>query len=180
MRHLKWSQQWFHANLSQRDTFMLAKQVPDVVAMKQPIGFYKELEKGMPASHWVSELLDHYGLNRFNCPYMFCMVVMNADANWPSGGGRSINGGFNRGGALLHIPARALDLIPDVQTLLRHEIAQWQPNTRRGIHRPARDVCRRTNEQRRQHHLRPPGDTVSATLATLFDSSQELFVRDCR
>ena len=79
----------------------------------------------MPASHWVSELLDHYGLNRFNCPYMFCMVVMNADASWPTGGGRSINGGFNRGGALLHIPARALDLIPDVQTLLRHEAAWW-------------------------------------------------------
>jgi len=123
MRHVKWAQTWFRSNLSGRDTFELAKEIPDVVRLKQPIEFYKQLDKGMSACHFVSELLDHYRVSRFKCPYIFYLVVMNPNERWPIGGGRSINGGINRGGGMLEISSFALDRIPNIQSTLRHEIA---------------------------------------------------------
>jgi hypothetical protein len=123
MRHVKWAQTWFRNGLSGRDSFELAKDVPDVVRLKKPIEFYKQLPKGQSAGHFVSELLDHYGFSRFKCPYIFCLVVMNPSERWPIGGGRTINGGINRGGGMLQISSFALDKIPNIQSTLRHEIA---------------------------------------------------------
>lgn len=123
MRHMKWAQTWFRNGLSGRDTFELAKDVPDVIRLKKPIEFYKQLDKGQSACHFVSELLDHYGFSRFKCPYIFCLVVVNPSERWPIGGGRPINGGVNRGGGMLQISSFALDQIPNIQSTLRHEIA---------------------------------------------------------
>ncbi len=123
MRHVKWAQTWFRDGLSGRDTFELAKDVPDVVRLKKPIDFYKQLAKGQSACHFISELLDHYGVSRFKCPYIFCCAVMNPSERWPIGGGRPINGGVNRGGGMLQISSFALDQIPNFQSTLRHEIA---------------------------------------------------------
>ena len=78
IRHLKWSQEFFHKRLSERDTFEFAKTVPDVVRLKRPLSYYKSLGKAQPALHWTAELLDHYSVSRFQCPYTFCCLVMNA------------------------------------------------------------------------------------------------------
>jgi hypothetical protein len=123
MRHLMWSQKFFHQQLSGRDTFEFAKNVPDVVRLKRPLSYYKSLGKAQPALHWTAELLDHYGVSRFQCPYTFCCLVMNARERWPIGGGRTINGGINRGGGLLVMSSFAINRLPNTQSTLRHELA---------------------------------------------------------
>lgn len=123
MRHLQLAQEFFKDRLSQRDTFELVKDSPNVVRLKRPLSFYKSLAKGEPALHWAAELLDHYKVSRFRCPYTFCCVVMNPREDWPTGGGRTLNGGVNRGGGLMVMSSFAFDEMPNGQSTLRHEIA---------------------------------------------------------
>ena len=123
MRHLKWTQQFFKESLSNRDTFEFAKQTPDVVRLKRPLSYYKSLKKGESALHWTAELLEHYGVSRFRCPYTFCCILINPQERWPIAGGRTINGGFNRGGGFLVMSSFAITRLPNAQSTLRHEIA---------------------------------------------------------
>lgn len=123
MRHLQLAQTFFKNGLSQRDSFELAKDSPDIVRLKRPLSFYKSLAKGESALHWAAELLDHYKVSRFRCPYTFCCVVMNPREDWPIGGGRTLNGGINRGGGLMVMSSFAFDEMPNGQSTLRHEIA---------------------------------------------------------
>lgn len=123
MRHLKWSQAFFKAKLLQGDTFGLAKSTPDVIRLKRPLSFYKSLPKAEAALHWAAALLDHYQVSRFRCPYTFCCVVVNPRERWPIGGGRTLNGGINRGGGLMVMSSFAIDRMPNGQSTLRHEIA---------------------------------------------------------
>jgi hypothetical protein len=123
MRHLQLAQDFFKDRLSDRDTFELAKDSPDTVRLKRPLSFYKSLPKGESALRWAAELLDHYNVSRFRCPYTFCCVVMNPRERWPVGGGRTLNGGINRGGGLMVMSSFAFDEMPNGQSTLRHEIA---------------------------------------------------------
>jgi hypothetical protein len=123
MQHLKLAQEFFKNRLSQSGTFELAKDVPDVVQLQRPLSFYRSLDKAEPAQHWAAELLDHYKVSRFQCPYTFCCLVMNPDDRWPVGGGRTLNGGINRGGGLMVMSSFAFDRMPNGQSTLRHEIA---------------------------------------------------------
>lgn len=123
MRHLKWAQSFFKERLTPGVTFALAKNASEVVRLKRPLSFYKSLPKGESALHWTAELLDHYKVSRFRCPYTFCCVVMNPAERWPIGGGRTINGGINRGGGLMVMSSFAFDRMPNGQSTLRHEIA---------------------------------------------------------
>ena len=122
MRHIRWSQQRYREMLSDRDTFELAQKMPDVVRLRHPVSFYKALDKGEAACHWVAELLDHYKVSRFKCPYTFCILVMNPAEHWPIGGGRTINGGINRGGGVIQMSSFTLDRTPNFQSTLLHEI----------------------------------------------------------
>ena len=122
MKHLIWTQRYFAERLN-GDTFRLASEQPTIVTLRRPLSFYKGLKKGEAATYWTAELLDHFKLNRFDCPYTFCCLVMNPEERWPIGGGRSINGGINRGGGMLVMSSFALDKLPNFQSTLRHEIA---------------------------------------------------------
>lgn len=123
MRHLQLAQQFYKNRLSQSGTFELAKNAPDVIKLKRPLSFYRSLDKGESALHWAAELLDHYKVSRFQCPYTFCCLVMNPRDRWPVGGGRTLNGGINRGGGLMVMSSFAFDRMPNGQSTLRHEIA---------------------------------------------------------
>lgn len=122
-RHLRLAREFFKTRLSGRDTFELAKATPEIIRLKKPLSFYKSLPKGESALHWADELLEHYRISRFRCPYTFCCLVMNPQERWPIGGGRTLNGGVNRGSGLLVMSSFAIDRLPNVQSTLRHEIA---------------------------------------------------------
>ena len=119
MKHLKMSQDRYRELLG--DTFRIARQTPDVYRGKRRFIFYKEHDGGAP--HFVGELLEHYGFNRFNCPHVFLILVMNPRDDFPPGGGRPCNGGYNTGCGLLQMSSHALDKIPNFQSTLEHEPA---------------------------------------------------------
>jgi hypothetical protein len=48
---------------------------------------------------------------------------MNPKDDFPNGGGRSLNGGFNTGGGIVELSSYALDKIPNVQSTIQHELA---------------------------------------------------------
>jgi len=121
-RHVKWTRSFFAERLN-GDTFALHTEKSEVIRLRRPLSFYKALKKGEAATHMAAELLDHFKVSRFECPYTFCCLVMNSQERWPIGGGRTLNGGINRGGGLLVISSFALDRIPNFQSTLRHEIA---------------------------------------------------------
>jgi hypothetical protein len=123
MRHLQLTQQFYKDRLSPSGTFEFAKDESDVIKLKRPLSFYRSLDKGESALHWADELLDHYKVSRFQCPYTFCCLVMNPRDRWPVGGGRTLNGGINRGGGLMVMSSFAFDRMPNGQSTLRHEIA---------------------------------------------------------
>jgi hypothetical protein len=119
MKHLKMSQDRFRELLG--DTFRIAGKMPDVYRGKRPFAFYKEHDGGAP--HFVGELLEHYGFNRFNCSHVFMILVMNPRDDFPPGGGRPCNGGYNTGCGLLQMSSFALDKVPNFQSTLEHELA---------------------------------------------------------
>jgi hypothetical protein len=81
-RHLKLAQQEFRKQLAGRATFVLEdKHV--VYRAKRPLRFYRDLPKGEPAAHWAGELFEHLGVDRFNCPYILAVMVMNPADRFP-------------------------------------------------------------------------------------------------
>ena len=119
MKHLKMAQDRYRELLG--DTFRIARNIPDVYRGKRPFAFYKADDGGTP--HYVGELLEHYGFNRFNCPYVFLILVMNPRDDFPPGGGRPCNGGYNTGCGLLQLSSFALEAVPNFQSTLEHELA---------------------------------------------------------
>jgi hypothetical protein len=121
MAHVRWSQQRFHEMLGCRSTFAIAGDAPHVYPAVHTIEFYQQQpELGAPL--WTSELLDHYGHDRFTNPYIFLIVVMNPTTDYPPGGGRPCNGGFNTGGGIVIMSSYALDHHPHFQSTLQHEL----------------------------------------------------------
>jgi hypothetical protein len=47
---------------------------------------------------------------------------MNSKEDWPAGGGRPLNGGFNTGGGIVILSSRGLDASRNFQSTLQHEI----------------------------------------------------------
>lgn len=120
LKHLKWSQERYREMLD-GDTFELAESKVQVVSGAKPLDFYrKPPERGAPDI--VSELLTHLKLTRFNCPYVFCILLMNSKDSFPEGGGRSINGGINTGGGMMYIASWELTHNTHFQTTLQHEL----------------------------------------------------------
>ncbi len=67
-------------------------------------------------------MLKNKNLNRYNCPYIFFIVVMSPESDWLGGGARPFNGGNNLGGGLVEITSFGLDNSPNAQSTIRHEI----------------------------------------------------------
>lgn len=98
-----------------------APQVPLVYRSAHERAFYEaQPEGGAPA--FVAELLTVLGHTRFNCPYVFLVLFMNPDHDYPTGGGRSLNGGYNTGGGVVILSSYALDRSPNFQSTLQHEL----------------------------------------------------------
>ena len=121
MRHLEWTQKRYKELLG-GVTFEIAKSQPDIVAAKFPLAHYRQLKKGEPAGHWAAELLEHYNVNRFNCPYIFFAVIVNSNDRWPVAGARPLNGGLNTGGGIIVASTFAFTRMPNFQSTLQHEI----------------------------------------------------------
>lgn len=121
-RHVQWAQQWYRQALQDRDTFSLARKTPAVVAGKGTLDEYRKLEGGTRAPQWFGELLDHLKLTRFNCAYVFVIVVINPRDRFPVEGGRPCNGGFNTGAGVVVASSYALDRLAFFQSTLRHEL----------------------------------------------------------
>ena len=101
LKHIDWAQRRY-AELLDGDTFELATTAVEVVKGRKSLdGYRKARERGAP--DLVSELLDRFQMNRFQNPYVFCIMFMNSRDRFPEGGGRTINGGLNTGGGMLHI-----------------------------------------------------------------------------
>ena len=76
----------------------------------------------MGAPRITGELLNVTKFNRFDCPYIFVAVVMNAGDDFPAGGGRPFNGGFNTGGGIVVLSSFALSKLPNFESTLEHEL----------------------------------------------------------
>ncbi len=125
-KHLKMCQDRYREMLGGRDTFRIAQAMPDVYRAKHPLAFYKQLPMdggyGGAGLHFVGELLEHFKVNRFNCPYVFAIIVMNPEGEFPHPAGGPINGGFSRGAGEAHTASYALDKVPYFQGRLQHEL----------------------------------------------------------
>ena len=121
MRHLNWSRTRYREMLSGRDTFTIAQSKPHIYRADRPLSFYRsQPESGVPQQ--VSELLESLKFNRYTCPYVLLVVVVNPANDFPNGGGRPLNGGYNTGGGVIAMSSFALDRIPYFQSTLQHEL----------------------------------------------------------
>lgn len=121
LRHLEWARTRYRKLLRNQATFAVAQQQPLVYSSGRPLAFYREQPEGA-APQIVSELLTKLKSNRYNCPYIQLVVVMNPKDEFPVGGGRPLNGGFNTGGGIVVLSSFALDRSPNFQSTLQHEI----------------------------------------------------------
>jgi hypothetical protein len=121
MRHLEWCRARYREMLRGQDTFSLADAKPRVHRSVQPLAYYQAQPEGS-APQVVSELLAELKYNRFNCPYILFAVMMNPKNDFPTGGGRPLNGGYNTGGGIVVFSSYALDRAPNFQSTVQHEL----------------------------------------------------------
>lgn len=120
-RHLEWARSRYRELLPDHHTFTVAAQKPRVYRAERPLSFYRgQPENGAPQE--VSELLAELKYNRCTCPYVLLTVLMNPRDDFPNGGGRPLNGGYNTGGGIIVLSSFALDRIPYFQSTLQHEL----------------------------------------------------------
>lgn len=121
LQHLGLSRTRYLELLSKRDTFTIADEKPRVYRSKNNLAYYRAAVEG-GAPEVVSNLLADLKVNRHNCPYILLTVLMNPRDDFPTGGGRPLNGGFDTGGGIIVISSFALDRIPNFQSTLQHEL----------------------------------------------------------
>ncbi len=120
IKHIVMAQKRY-GELLNGDTFELAKPTVQVVRGQRPLDFYRKgEERGAPEI--VSELLTHFKVSRFECPHVYCILLMNSRDSFPEGGGRTINGGMNTGGGMMYIASSELMNNKHFQCTLQHEL----------------------------------------------------------
>ena len=122
LRHLTWAQRRY-GELLGGDTFEFAENPPQLqqIPGRRTLADYRSADEG-GAPMIVAEILDHLKLNRFENPYTFAILLMNAVDRFPMGGGRTINGGTNAGGGMFYIASGELVQNPHFQCTLQHEL----------------------------------------------------------
>lgn len=119
-KHVTWAQNRYRELLF-GDTFDIAQPDVKIVPGQRPLDFYRAPpERGAPDI--VSELLTNLKVTRFQCPYVFCILLMNSKDSFPEGGGRPINGGLNTGGGMMYISSQQLAQNDHFQCTLQHEL----------------------------------------------------------
>jgi hypothetical protein len=121
LRHLRWAQSRYTELLGDRDTFTLARGRPQVYQAQHDFHFYRELPEG-GAPQFLCELMQRDKCNRWTCPNIYVVVFMNPKENYPNGGARPINGGFNTGGGIVILSSAGLDQPDGFQSTLQHEL----------------------------------------------------------
>jgi hypothetical protein len=121
--HLAWCQRRYREMLRDRDSFTLATADPLVYTSPTTLaGLRAAPESGVPRI--TGELLNATKFTRFDCPYVFVVVVMDPGGPLPDGEGRPFNGGFNLGGGVAVVSSSALDKLPNLQSKLQHELGR--------------------------------------------------------
>lgn len=119
-KHILLAQTCYRKMLNGEDTFEISEKGILIHRSQHPLEFYKN-EGKMSTCLPVSELFAAYGYNRFTCPYIYVIVFMNSKEDFPAGGGRPFNRGFNNGGGLVYLSSHGLDNSHFQSTLL-HEL----------------------------------------------------------
>src|SRR5262249_51196124 len=120
-RHLEICRKRYAEMLGNRDGFRVEPGGPKVVRSLKTLEALRALPENA-APEIAATLLGEFKVNRFNCPYIFLVVVMNPKEDRPAGGGRPLNGGFNTGGGIVILSSHGLDASPNFQSTLQHEI----------------------------------------------------------
>lgn len=118
LRHLKWTQRRYGELLG--TTFEIENKVQRVRGAKTLAEYRKR--DGDAVLDFASELLQKFGYSRFNCPYVFFVVVVNSKDDWPLGVGCVFNGGFNTGGGATMMSTDTFEKKPNTQSTLEHEL----------------------------------------------------------
>ncbi|MHC4463352.1 MAG: zinc metalloprotease [Planctomycetota bacterium] len=123
-RHVKLTQRRYREMLSGRDTFEIVGKRPRIVHYNSTLAtLKKKVEKHQLSAYLLSQLFREFKVNRFNCPYVFVVVVMNPREAWPTASGRPINLGFNSGGGIATFSSIKLDAKKSLfQGSLLHEL----------------------------------------------------------
>ncbi len=121
IRHLEWSQTRYSELLPGKNTFAIAERQATVIKSDRDLTSFRALGEDF-GPRVVEELLAHLKFNRYTCPYVLLTVMMNPKDDFPVGGGRPLNGGFNTGGGLIVLSSFALDQVPNFQSTLQHEL----------------------------------------------------------
>jgi hypothetical protein len=120
MRHVQIAQWWYKNALGNRDTFTIAKNIPEIIQGKHRISDYKKPPERL--GRFTREILDHFKVNRYNCPYIFAGIIMNPKEDWPTAGGQPLNGGANLGGGRVYMSSFILDKCKFFQGVCMHEL----------------------------------------------------------
>ena len=120
-RHIRWARERYRTMLNDRDTFEISMGTTEIYHSRNSLDYYRNKpEDGVP--WYLDELFEHSGYDRNTCPYIYVIAVANEKDDYPAGGGRNFNGGFNQGGGLVIFSLYALRNSPNFQSTLRHEL----------------------------------------------------------
>ena len=118
-KHIEWTKKRYRELTG--STFRLAQPAPKVIRGRLGLGEYKQL-KTKALAHLLSEILPATNCNRFNCPYVYAIVVMNDQNDWPTGLGGVLNGGIGTGAGAFYMSSFAFTKKPNAQSTLQHEL----------------------------------------------------------
>lgn len=119
-KHLKAAQRWYRQQLRGVSTFRIYSEKAYLFRARHPLAYYVSQKPGKRAPVQMTELLDHFKLTRFNCPFIFVVIVDRMDERPP--GGRPMNSGFNGGGGIVQMARKGLTGNKAFQGILRHEL----------------------------------------------------------
>jgi hypothetical protein len=122
VRHLEIAQGCYKKMLKERDTFSIADLEPQILQDRFTLPHLKKLDDKL-SQYLINRLFKNFTVNRFNCPFVFVVIIMCPEDPWPTAGGRPINPGFNSGGGIVIISSN--DLVqesPNIQGCLQHEL----------------------------------------------------------
>lgn len=121
--HLAVAQQRYKTMLKGRDTFQIADPVPRILRDSFTLKQMQKLESRKFTKYLLNRLFKHFEVNRFNCPYVFLVIVMCPEKPWPRSGARPINPGFNSGAGIAIFSSNKLDAAPlRIQGGFQHEL----------------------------------------------------------
>ncbi len=164
MRHLTWTQQRYREMLGGRATFEIAGTQPIVYRAREASAFYRAQPEGA-APNYVEELLAYTKHDRYSCPFVFLVLYVSPSQDFPTGGGRPLNGGYNTGGGVVILSSYALDRAENFQSTLEHEIGHSFGLPHVDVYGYSMDNCKSIMSYNRRHWTK--GFRPSATPGVL-------------